>query len=97
MEVIGTSWKDGMAKPSSIFLKDWMGTSFLSYIFELTPKLVSFPSFSPPPISSYLVSPSLRLQVHEEILAHVFTESWTLMEKCSPLGSQNTKHNPKDV
>ncbi len=60
-------------------------------------EFVSFPSFSPPPISSFLVSPSPKLQVLEKILVHVFLESQILMEECIPLDSQDTNHNPKDV
>jgi len=62
-----------------------------------TPKFVSFPSSCTPPLSSWLVSTSLRLQVPEEIPTHVSLESQVLMEECSPSISQDTNHNPKDV
>ncbi len=54
-------------------------------------------SLFPLPISSCLLSPFLRLQVLEKILAHVFLKFQTLMEERSPLGNQDTNHNPRDV
>ncbi len=62
-----------------------------------TLEFVSFPSFCPPPISSCLVSPSLRFQVLEEISTHVFPKFQSLMEECYPSGNQDTNHNPRDV
>jgi len=79
-----------------LFGIEWGNLPSFTFVIQ-TPKFVSFPSFSPPPISFYLVSPSPRLQVLEKISTHVFLEFRTLMEKYSPSGSQDTNHNPRNV
>ncbi len=58
---------------------------------------ISFPSSCPPPIASWLVSPSPKFQIPTEIMACVSLKFCTLMKECFPLGSQNTNHNPRNV
>ncbi len=90
---------EGMPQPSQALLLsriEWEHFPCPTFLI-LTLELVSFPSFCPLPISSCLMSPSPRLQVPKEILAHVFLKSQTLIQECSPSSSQDTKHNLRNM
>jgi hypothetical protein len=57
-----------MPQPTQVLLLskiEWEHFFCLASIIQ-SPKLVSFPSFCHPPISSYLVSPSQRFQILNE-------------------------------
>ncbi len=74
-----SKWKslellEEMAWPNQalpLFGIEWKNLPSFAFVIQ-TPKFVSFPSFFPPPIFFYLVSPSPRLQVLEKISIHVF-------------------------
>ncbi len=68
---------------------EWERLPCPTYLIQ-TFEFVFFPSFCPPPISYFVVSPFPKLQALEEILAHVFLESRILMEECIPSGNRDT-------